>query len=88
MHIVRLLAEATKLVRTQRGKLVATPLGKSMLSDVRHGSLPAILFHLAFWHIDLGYFGRGLLGSWRRGTPVSCFGRCRFAVMTGKPARN
>ena len=33
LHIVRLLAEAAKLVRTQRGKLVATPLGKSMLSD-------------------------------------------------------
>jgi hypothetical protein len=24
----------------------------------------AILFHLAFWHMDLGYFGRGSLGSW------------------------
>ena len=35
-----------------------------MLSDVRLGSLLAILFHLAFWHMDLGYFGRGLLGSW------------------------
>ena len=33
LHIVRLLAEAATLVRTQRGKLVATPLGKSMLSD-------------------------------------------------------
>jgi hypothetical protein len=43
---------------------VATPLGKSMLSDARQGSLPAVLFHLAFWHMDLGYFGRGLLGSW------------------------
>src|SRR5688572_5620965 len=31
LHIVRLLAEATKLVRIRRGKLVATPLGKSML---------------------------------------------------------
>ena len=64
LHIVRLLAEAAKLVRTQRGKLVATPLGKSMLGDARQGSLPAILFHLALWHMDLGYFGRGLLGSW------------------------
>ena len=35
-----------------------------MLSDARQGSLLAILFHLAFWHMDLGYFGRGLLGSW------------------------
>ena len=64
LHIVRLLAEAAKLVRTQRGKLVVTPLGKSMLSEARQGSLQAILFHLAFWHMDLGYFGRGLLGSW------------------------
>ena len=64
LHVVRLLAQAATLVRAQRGKLVATPLGKSMLSDARQGSLPAILFHLAFWHMDLGYFGRGLLGSW------------------------
>jgi hypothetical protein len=64
LHVVRLLAQAATLVRAQRGKLVATPLGKSMLSDARQGSLQAILFHLAFWHMDLGYFGRGLLGSW------------------------
>jgi hypothetical protein len=64
LHIVRLLAEAAQLVRTHRSKLVVTPLGKSMLSEARQGSLQAILFHLAFWHMDLGYFGRGLLGSW------------------------
>jgi hypothetical protein len=64
LHIVRLLGEAAQLVRTRRGKLVATPLGNSMLSDVRQGSLTAILFHLALWHMDLGYFGRGLLDSW------------------------
>ncbi len=64
LHVVRQLAQAATLVRVQRGKLVATPLGKSMLSDARQGSILAILFHLAFWHMDLGYFGRGLLGSW------------------------
>src|SRR5262245_35720872 len=64
LHIVRLLAEAAQFVRVQCGKLVATPLGKSMLSDRRQGSLPAILLRLALWHMDLGYFGRGLLGSW------------------------
>jgi hypothetical protein len=64
LHVVRQLAQAATLVRVQRGKLVATPLGKSMLSDAKRGSLLAILFHLAFWHMDLGYFGRGLLGSW------------------------
>jgi hypothetical protein len=64
LHVVRQLAQAATLVRAQRGKLVATPLGKSMLSDARQGSILAILFHLAFWRMDLGYFGRGLLGSW------------------------
>jgi hypothetical protein len=64
LHIVRMLAEAAKLVRPRKGKLIATPLGKSMLDDVRQGALPAILLHLAFWHMDLEYFGRGLLGSW------------------------
>jgi hypothetical protein len=64
LHVVRILAQAATLVRAQRGKLVATPLGKPMPSDERQGSLPAILFHIAFWRMDLGYFGRGLLGSW------------------------
>jgi hypothetical protein len=64
LHIVRLLAEAAQLVRTQRGKLVVTPLGKTMVADARQGSLPAILLHLALWHMDLGFFGRGLLDSW------------------------
>jgi hypothetical protein len=64
LHVVRQLAQAATLVRAQRGKLVATPLGKSMLNDAQTGSLMAILFHLAFWHMALGYFGRGLLGSW------------------------
>ena len=54
LHVVRILAQAATLVRAQRGKLAATPLGKSMLSDERQGSLPAILFHVAFCHTDLG----------------------------------
>ncbi len=64
LHIVRTLAQAATLVRAQRGKLSATPLGKSMLSHAQQGSLPAILFHIMFWRMDLGYFGRGVLGSW------------------------
>src|SRR5271170_1207798 len=64
LHVVRMLAQAATLVRAQRGKLVVTPLGKSMFNDARQGSLLALLFHLAFWRMDLGYFGRGLLGSW------------------------
>ena len=48
LHVVRQLAQAATLVRAHRGKLVATPLGKSMLSDTKQGALLAILFHLAF----------------------------------------
>jgi len=64
LHVVRQLAQAATLVRAQRGKLAATPLGKSILSAAKQGALLAILFHLAFWHMDLSYFGRGMLGSW------------------------
>ena len=64
LHVVRQLAQAATLVRAQRGKLVAMPLGKSLLGEAGQGSLLAPLFHLAFWHMDLSYFGRGLLGSW------------------------
>jgi hypothetical protein len=67
LHVVRQLAQAATLVRAHRGKLIATPLGKSMLSDTKQAALLAILFHLAFWHMDLGYFGPGFLGSWPQG---------------------
>src|SRR3984893_989040 len=64
LYIVHLLAQAATLVRAKPVKLVTTPLGKSLLSEERQASLLAILFHLAFWHLDLSCFGRGLLGSW------------------------
>ena len=88
LHVVRLLAQAATLVCAKRGKLVPTPLGKSMLSDARQGSLTAILFHLAFWQMDLGYFGRALLGSWPQGDIGIVCGRYRFPQVTGKPARS
>lgn len=64
LHIVRLLAQAATLMRPRSGKLIATRLGKLMVGQTRNGSLPAVLFHLAFWHMDLGYFGRGWVDSW------------------------
>jgi hypothetical protein len=88
LHVVRQLVQAASLVRAQHGKLVATPLGESLLSEARQGSLLAILFHLAFWHMDLGYFGRGLLGSWPQADAGLCFGHCRLAPMNGNPPRN
>jgi hypothetical protein len=64
LHFVHLLAQATKLCRTHRGKLIATRPGKSMLIPERSGVLQALLFHVALWHLNLGYFDRNPIDSW------------------------
>jgi hypothetical protein len=64
LHFVRVLAQATKLFRAQHGKLIPTRLAKSMLAEKRHGALQALLFHISFWHLNLGYFDRNPIDSW------------------------
>ena len=64
LHFIRILTQTAKLFRTYRGKLVLTPLGRRMLAAERHGPLQAILFHVAFWHLNLAYFDRYSLNSW------------------------
>jgi len=54
-----------------------------MQDNRRQGNLLAILFHLASWHMDLSYFGRGLLGSWPQADIGVVFGRYRFPPATG-----
>ena len=56
------LADAQTINHDKTGAWKA-PLWQA-LSEAGQGSLLAPLFHLAFWHMDLSYFGRGLLGSW------------------------
>jgi hypothetical protein len=64
LHFIRMLLQATKLIRTQRGKLMPTPLGRRMLELKQHGPLQAVLFHVAFWHLSLAYFDGYPLDSW------------------------
>jgi hypothetical protein len=64
LHFVRILTQAAKLFRTYRGKLVPTPLGRRILAAEQHGPLQAVLFHVAFWHLNLAYFDRYALASW------------------------
>jgi hypothetical protein len=86
LHIVRLLAEAAQLVRTAR-QVSGDALGKVDVSEARQGNL-GDLFHLAFWHMDLGYFGRACSALGRRRTSALCCGRYRFPQAAGKPVRN
>ena len=64
LHFVRILLQGTKLLRAQRDKLVPTRLGKKMLAPERYGALHALLFHVALWHVNLGYFDSNPIESW------------------------
>ena len=64
VHFVRALLQGTKLVRTHRGTLVSTRLGKKMQAPEWRGALHALLFHIALWHLNLGYFDRNPIESW------------------------
>jgi len=64
LHFVRVLTQTAKLIRTHRGKLVPTPLGRRLLAAEQHGPLQAVLFHVAFWRLNLAYFDGHPLDSW------------------------
>jgi hypothetical protein len=64
LHFVRTLTQAAKLFRTYGGKLVTTPLGRKIFNGEQHGPLQALLFHVAFWRLNLGYFDRYPVDIW------------------------
>jgi hypothetical protein len=64
LHFVRLVAEAARLVRRDRGFLKPTVLGRDLSKEPQWRALLAILFHVAGWHCKLSYFGHGLHGAW------------------------
>jgi hypothetical protein len=71
LHFVRLVAEAARLVRGYRGFLKPTVLGRDLSKEPQWLALLAVLFHVAGWHCNLSYFGRGLHGAWpQRGIGV------------------
>ena len=88
LHVVRILAQAATLVRAQRGKLVATPLGKSMPSDERQGSYQLFCFILRSGAWTSGILAAACSAHGRRLTSALCCGRYRFQQATGKPARS
>lgn len=64
LYFVRHVVEAGKLLRRHKGHLKVTPAGRQMLEEPHLRALQAVLFHIALWHLDLGYLGRGLHHGW------------------------
>jgi hypothetical protein len=64
VHFVRVLLQGAKLFRTRRGTLVPSRVGKGMMVEGMHGALQALLFHIALWYLNLGYFDRNPVQSW------------------------
>ena len=64
LYFVRHLVEGTGFLRRYKGHLRITPSGRKMLDEANRRALPAVLFHIAIWHMDLGYLGRGLHAGW------------------------
>jgi len=64
LHFVRYLVEASQLIKKQKSHFKITRNGKQVLESPGRDALQALLFHMAFWMSDLGYFSRGLLGGW------------------------
>jgi hypothetical protein len=64
LHFVRILLQSVRLLRKEREKMLITRLGRRVLTLEQHGALQAILFHIAFWHVNLAYFDGDPIPSW------------------------
>jgi hypothetical protein len=64
LYFARQVAELARLLRRSKGHLRTSPRGRDALKEASLPALPALLFHLVMWEVDLSDFGRGLHGSW------------------------
>ena len=65
LFFVRHVAQFAKLVHRRQGYMKVTSAGRSILEH--REALQAVLFHTAFWNMDLGDLGRGLHSGWPQG---------------------
>ncbi len=64
LFFVRHVAQTATLLRRHKGHLRISPAGQRMLEEPTLRTLPAVLFHITFWHLDLGYLSRDLHTGW------------------------
>ena len=79
LYFVRHVVEVAKLVRRARGALKPTRRGHDLIAESHLRALPAVLFHVTFWHCDLSYLGGGLHGTW----PQSDIGVILWSLSVG-----
>jgi hypothetical protein len=60
LYFVRHIAQAATLLHRHKDHLKISPAGRRMLEPPNLPALPAVLFHITFWHFDLGNLGWGL----------------------------
>src|SRR5262249_2182045 len=64
LFFVRHLVETARLVKKRKGYLSITSTGARVLEVPGRNALQALLFHMAFWMVDLSYLNRGFIGGW------------------------
>lgn len=64
LHFLRHLTQPATLLRKHKGHLKISPAGRRMIEEPNIHALQALLFHVAFWHLDLGVLGRGPHHGW------------------------
>lgn len=64
LYFLRFLVQRAGLVRKRKTQLAITSAGRQVLVEPAQGALQALLFHLAFWGVDLDYFGPDRHGQW------------------------
>lgn len=62
LYFVRHIAQTGRLLRRHKAHLKISPAGRLILEPLNLPALPALLFHITFWHFDLGNLGWGLDG--------------------------
>ncbi len=64
LFFIRHLVETGLLVRRRKDHLQIAAPGLQVIEDPGRQAIQALLFHLALWAIDLGYFGRAIDHGW------------------------
>jgi hypothetical protein len=64
LFLVRHAVHGARLAHRYKGHLKAAPAGRKMLQKQNNRALRAVLFHIVFWFLDLGYLSWSQYDEW------------------------